>query len=1176
MSAGRLRDVEQVLRLTVGALRRAATRTDGFRTADGSGVLDGLGLWVDEDTRVQLIASDGVHVALEPVLEAVPLVTTWLTLPPSFVLELAEHFDDDDEVSIGLGWIDDRQQVVVTGPGGEPVLHQTMWTSPRLLEHLKGSYGSWGDVDGQTSLATVDRNTFMKTLVTAEAVEPSPIVTLALAPERVLVRGAAGLLGDPVAGVLDGRPRRLHVPVERLRAAVRFVCWTAEHRYESVALHVSADGSQVRLWGTGADGSSDGPECFVRTSPDESGASLRRSARDEQAAARDEAEPDDGLELLPPLPPAQGPEAVAAVLAELDAVVGQAQLKAQVRNVVAQAELVQLRRDKGLHGELTAGHLLFVGPPGTGKTTIGRLVARLYHALGFLPSDTLVEVDRAALVAAHVGGTEERTTAAVERAMGGVLLVDEAYALTSGGENDFGRQALDTLLKALEDRRGSFVCIAAGYPTEMDAFTAANPGIASRFPQRIEFTPYSADELVAIAVQMASDSGAVLTSEAVDRLGLRLREAEVSGRFAERTWGNARTVRTVVDRAATARDARLSALLAGAPGLGGDTIDGDALVEIREEDVVVACDDQGVGRLSAPTEDVETVLAELRAQIGQDQVARQVESLVANARAARAAADRDGRAAVPDIPHLLFTGPPGTGKTTIARLIARLYRALGLLPGGTVVEVDRGDLVAGYVGQTATKTTERIDEAMGGVLFVDEAYALTAGGDAFGREAVDTLLKRMEDDRGRFLVIAAGYPEPMADFLRSNPGLARRFPTTIEFRSYSAEQLAEIATSMAAARNERFTEDAARALRARLSAAERSGLFARADWGNAGAVRNLVDEAVRVRNTRVFADGTAPTDGVDLDQIDVADVEAACRSVLADDGPAVEAVEDVLAELEAQIGQPGVKRQVESLMAGVRAQQARTARGMSTGQVLVEHLVFTGPPGTGKTTIARLLARLYRALGVLPSGHVVEVDAAGLVAGYVGQTATKTEERITEARGGVLFIDEAYTLATDRDRSFGQEAIDTLLARMENDRGAFMVIVAGYPDEMAGFLRSNPGLPSRFTQTIAFRPYSAADLVGIAEHMAVAAHEQFTEDARELLVRRLTAAEDTGRFSDREWGNGRAVRNILDDAVRARDLRLFADPSSEPSAEEMVIIEAVDVTVAADAAALPAGVSAVS
>jgi type VII secretion ATPase EccA len=280
-----------------------------------------------------------------------------------------------------------------------------------------------------------------------------------------------------------------------------------------------------------------------------------------------------------------------------------------------------------------------------------------------------------------------------------------------------------------------------------------------------------------------------------------------------------------------------------------------------------------------------------------------------------------------------------------------------------------------------------------------------------------------------------------------------------------------------------------------------------------------------------------------------------------DDVETAETVDQVIAELNRQVGQDGVKQQVRRVLAQTRAQVARKRAGLPQGR-LTQHFVFTGPPGTGKTTIARAIARLYRALDVLDSGHVVEVARADLVGEYHGHTVRRTSDVLDRARDGVLFIDEAYTLQTQgfaQGDPFGQEAIDTILKRMEDDRDRLVVIVAGYPNRMREFLASNPGLNSRFTSTIEFASYTPAELVKIAQQMARSHGDTLTPDARKVLTQAMNAYEANGKLGEETFGNGRYIRNLVEKAAQERDLRLFSDPTAAPNVQAMREITSGDV-----------------
>ncbi|QHC56391.1 ATPase family protein associated with various cellular activities (AAA) [Rathayibacter tanaceti] len=261
-----------------------------------------------------------------------------------------------------------------------------------------------------------------------------------------------------------------------------------------------------------------------------------------------------------------------------------------------------------------------------------------------------------------------------------------------------------------------------------------------------------------------------------------------------------------------------------------------------------------------------------------------------------------------------------------------------------------------------------------------------------------------------------------------------------------------------------------------------------------------------------------------------------------------EAIEDLLAELDALIGLERVKSEIKRQTQLLRIDTLRQAAGLST-PTLTRHLVFTGNPGTGKTTVARLVSRIYRSLGILSKGVLVEVDRSELVAGYLGQTATKTAEVIASARGGVLFIDEAYALALDQ---YGAEAVTTLVKDMEDHRGDLVVIVAGYSGPMQGFLDTNPGLASRFSTTIDFADYSDDELSAIFARLASSADFEPTEAALAAFAELAAAQQRTEAF-----GNGRWVRNMLDTAIARHAWRLR--DVEEPTLDELRVLLPEDI-----------------
>jgi SpoVK/Ycf46/Vps4 family AAA+-type ATPase len=564
-----------------------------------------------------------------------------------------------------------------------------------------------------------------------------------------------------------------------------------------------------------------------------------------------------------------------------------------------------------------------------------------------------------------------------------------------------------------------------------------------------------------------------------------------------------------------------------------------------------------------PVITVEETMAELDAMIGLEAVKEQVRSIAASIEAARRRA-LAGIGAEKPMQHFVFLGPPGTGKTAVARIVAKIFYAFGLLETPVVIEAQRSDLVGEYLGATAIKTNELIDSALGGVLFIDEAYSLVNEGDGqndrFGNEAVQALLKRAEDDRDRLVIILAGYERQMEAFLGSNPGLTSRFAIRIKFGGYSPAELLQLADLSVARRGE-IVDPQARSVLWRMF--EEVGRRRLGDeLGNGRFVRTLLERAGQARDVRVMSAGAEPAPA-DLVTLRGSDLERAYSELTSryrgyDETPTLESA---LAELDDLVGLEPVKRQVHEIAAQLRVARLRDAHGLAS-QPPVRHFVFTGPPGTGKTTVARILARIFAALGLLVRPGVVEAHRADLVGDHLGATAIKTNKLVDSALGGVLFVDEAYSLYNDGysgGDAFGAEAVATLLKRAEDDRDRLVIVLAGYTDDMSRFLRSNPGLASRFSVKIAFPSYGPDELIRIATIFAEQAGDSFAPDALPVLAEIFAQACEQQRID--ELGNGRFARSLFERACASRDLRV-AQLGELASAAELTTISADDLTTA--------------
>lgn len=530
---------------------------------------------------------------------------------------------------------------------------------------------------------------------------------------------------------------------------------------------------------------------------------------------------------------------------------------------------------------------------------------------------------------------------------------------------------------------------------------------------------------------------------------------------------------------------------------------------------------------------LQEAMTELNGLVGLDNLKAEL-SAYANLIAVTQARRATGASAKDVSRHFVFKGSPGTGKTTVARLIGKILYGYGLLEKGQLVETDRTGLVAGYVGQTATKTSEIFAKALDGVLFIDEAYALTpsdVGGSDFGAEAIATLMTLMENNRSRVSVIVAGYPDKMEQFLRSNPGLRSRFTKVFHFEDFSAAELADVFQRMAVSDGFAVSDDVIAAVTAHFVKVKTSESF-----GNARAARQLLEDA-KIRH----ADRISRIENVESDILNaLAPSDITAKAADEDDIQINdEGLRNVLSELDSLVGLTAIKQEIQALVELTRVHLARRKAGMK-GEIPSLHFAFVGNPGTGKTTVARLLGRIFAHLGVLERGHLVEVSRADLVAAYVGQTAIKTRAQVDRALDGVLFVDEAYALTrgtgSNNSSDFGAEAIEELLITMENERDRISVVLAGYTQQMEELLLSNPGLQSRISRKIVFPDYTDAELVLVFKRF-------LDENGYRLADATWPVLEGYFRTLKRgsSFGNAREARRLFELMQRTHALRLRTD-----------------------------------
>ena len=817
------------------------------------------------------------------------------------------------------------------------------------------------------------------------------------------------------------------------------------------------------------------------------------------------------------------------ILHDLDNFIGMDEVKQAVREIAYSVQNSIQRQERGLgEQQKLSMHIILTGNPGTGKTTIARKLGEILAAIGYLDSGHVVEVDRAKMVSPYQGETPKVVDSLCDKAMGGILFVDEAYTLApvsqAGDRDTQGTQALEKLMKRMEDDRGKFVVIAAGYRSEMDNLFRVNPGFKSRFNYFLNIDDYSPEQLFDIMCVFAREKKYIFSEQARAK-AMRCITEMYNQR--DKDFANGRSMRTLFDEICKKQAKRLQYDDIS-------TMSNEQLMTIEDEDIPYEAP-QAV--------DYTDCLKRLDGLVGLTAVKKEISNLAAflNLQVRRGESNTfQGK-------HYVFTGNPGTGKTTVARIMADIFKTLGIVARGQLIEADRSKLVAGYSGQTAIKTNQLIDTAMGGVLFIDEAYTLRSNdGDSFGAEAIDTLLKRLEDDRGKFVCIVAGYTDQMHDFIDSNPGLKSRFTQTIHFDDYSPDELTEIFLNLAKEKKFTVDEDTCAAIHRQFEQ-----LYLRRDknFGNAREARRIFDEAIEKQSQRLV--GLMSDPGFkeeDMYKIVPADLPIAQNEK-------ARPLDEVLNELDDFVGMRSVKNSIRRLAVQSMFMKQRAAMGAGKVQQMAMNFILTGNPGTGKTSIARKMGEILYSMDILPTSRVLEASRATLVGKYMGETPKIVNSMCDKAMGGILFIDEAYTPSEQNDQ-YGKEAIDTLMKRMEDDRGKFVVIAAGYKDKMEAFMQMNAGLASRFTHKLHIDDYNEDELLAIFKKMAQ--HDQYTLSPS-AEFKALNVIYKMMMKKDATFGNAREMRNLLDTTIQQLSQRVSQMSPDQITKETYQIILPEDI-----------------